>query len=169
MTSINLIDLQNPCSVGETRYCFRKATLQDVLLLQNYKQATIFAHTGNLSVPEEQKILDYIDQHLPLDLAYIQMIVIDQKIVGCICVKPFRDGFLLDELYLEEAYRNQGIGSSILHSLQENSRGPLYLWVYRANDAAFRLYQRFHFEILEETPNRFLMTFTNSEKRGKII
>ena len=50
-----------------------------------------------------------------------KMIVIDDKIFGCVRVIEHEDGVLLDELFIEEEFRNNGIGSSILKDiLREN-------------------------------------------------
>lgn len=60
----------------------------------------------------------------------------------------------LDSIYLEEAYRGQGLGSEILRNfenfLKEKNIEKIRLYVFNHNQRAFRLYQKMGYEI-EET------------------
>ena len=67
---------------------------------------------------------------------------------------------MLDEIYLENAYRNQGIGTSIILDILKRYSN-VYLWVYKKNHKAIRLYKRLGFNVLDETETRYLMKFEN--------
>ena len=75
------------------------------------------------------------------------------------------NGKLLDELYLEEEYRNKGIGTNIIKDIL-NKNNIVYLWVYKLNTKAISLYKRLDFQIIEETKTRYYMKYSrdNSEK-----
>ena len=65
----------------------------------------------------------------------------------------------LDDVYVLPAYRNQGVGSQILQKCIDDSRSPLYLYVFSANVGAIRFYQRFGFTVSETVSNtRYIMS-----------
>ena len=75
------------------------------------------------------------------------------------------NGKLLDELYLEEEYRNNKIGTDIIKNIL-NKNDVVYLWVYKLNTKAISLYKRLGFQIMEETETRYYMKYSrdNNEK-----
>ena len=79
--------------------------------------------------------------------------------VGCLLVTKKDDGVILDEIYLEEEYRNKGIGSSIIKNYVLDNDYNIYLWVYKDNIKAFNLYKKSGFKIKEETDSRYYMEF----------
>ena len=65
---------------------------------------------------------------------------------------------MLDEIFLDDEYRNKGIGSSILSKILE-SNDIVYLWVYKENINAIRLYKKMGFNVKEETETRYYMKY----------
>ena len=83
-------------------YKLMKADIDDVSTLIDYKLKNIFDYAENLSLEEIKQIDDY------------KVICINDIKIGCLLVVNKDDGVLLDEIYLEEKYRNKGIGTSII-------------------------------------------------------
>ena len=69
------------------------------------------------------------------------------------------DGTLLDEIYLEEKYRNKGIGTNIIKEVINNN-DIIYLWVYKENVQAISLYKKLGFNVIEETESRYYMKYS---------
>ena len=65
---------------------------------------------------------------------------------------------LLDEIYLEEEYRNKGIGTEIIKDILNNN-DVVYLWVYKENEKAISLYKKLGFNVIEETESRYCMKY----------
>ena len=67
----------------------------------------------------------------------------------------------LDDFYILEDFRGKGIGSAVLRQQVEQADQKsldLRLYVFKKNEAAVRLYQRFGFHIVEEAGNsRWIM------------
>ena len=57
---------------------------------------------------------------------------------------------ILDEIYLEEEYRNKGIGTDIIENILKINT-IVYLWVYKKNIKAISLYKKMKFKIINET------------------
>ena len=81
-------------------------------------------------------------------------------IIGSFLIKEIDEGILLDEIYIEEEYRNMGITSSIINDLKINDN--IYLWVYKENNVAIDLYKKLGFNIIEETNSRYYMELKNN-------
>ena len=84
----------------------------------------------------------------------------NDKIIGCILVEKYLDGFLLDEIYIEKEYRNKKVGTSLIKDIQ-TKYSPVYLWVYKQNIRAYNLYKRLGFEIQQEAETRYFMKYIN--------
>ena len=130
----------------------------DIERLIEYKRRTIFDYAENLSDEEIKKIENYITINIPKELNNYRNIVVNDNIVGCLLITEENGVKLLDEIYLEEEYRNKGIGSDIIKSiLKEND--IIYLWVYKLNHKAISLYKKLGFFVDEETEIRYHMKY----------
>ena len=140
------------------KYELIKSSNKDINQLIEYKKQTIFEYAKDLSKKEIDKINNYINNNVPNDINDYFNIVVDNKIVGCLLITNKDDGKLLDELYLEENYRNKGIGTKIIKDIL-NSNDIVYLWVYKENEKAISLYKRLGFSVIEETESRYYMKY----------
>lgn len=139
-------------------YNLIKANEKHISILIEYKLATIFEYAKNIDNEEKNKILSYVNNEILRLLDNYKIIIINSNTVGCVCCTSYKDGKLLDEIYLEKHFRNKGIGSDIIHNyLKENE--IVYLWVYKENQKAISLYERLGFNVLEETKTRYLMRY----------
>ena len=115
---------------------------------------TILKYSNNLSNDEIDKINKYILDKIKKEIANYKLIMIDNKVIGCLLVKNYKDGKLIDEIYIEEEYRNQKIGSELIKNILKQDT---YLWVYKDNKKAISLYKKLGFKIIEETKTRYFM------------
>ena len=144
-------------------YTLKIANIKDISLLETWKLQTVLDYAGKLSIEEQEKIRNYVHNEVLEYLTFYELIEVSSNIVGCVLVRPYQDGYLLDEIYLEKEYRNLGIGSSILKD-KTMQFSPLYLWVYKDNKKAISLYKRIGFLVKEETATRYFMEFVVSCK-----
>ena len=144
-------------------YTLEAENIRDISLLETWKLQTVLDYAGKLSIEEQEKISNYVHNEVLEYLHFFELIEVSRRIVGCVLVRPYQDGYLLDEIYLEKEYRNLGIGSSILKD-KTMQFSPLYLWVYKDNKKAISLYKRIGFLTKEETAIRYFMEFVTSCK-----
>ena len=140
-------------------YRLIKSTKDDLDKIIEYKKKTIFDFADNLSPEEIDKINNYVETTVPELIEDYYKILVNGNIVGCLLITDKDDGKLLDEIYLEEEYRNQGIGTGIIASIL-NKNKIVYLWVYKANINAIKLYERLGFKVIEETDTRYYMKYS---------
>ena len=141
------------------KYELIRSSDKDIDRLIEYKKKTIFEYANNLSNEEIDKINNYVNNEVPRLINDYCNIVVDNKIIGCLLVTNKDDGKLLDELYIEEEYRNKGIGTNIIKDILNNN-DIVYLWVYKDNERAISLYKKLGFIIFEETESRYHMKYT---------
>lgn len=145
------------------KYELIKSSNKDIDRLVEYKKITIYEYAKDLSDEEIDKINNYVTDEVPKLISDYCNIIVDNKIVGCLLLTNKDDGRLLDEIYLEEEYRNKGIGTRIIKDILNNN-DIVYLWVYKENENAISLYKKLGFNILEETESRYYMKY--SKKRS---
>ena len=136
-----------------------ESSSEDIDRLIDYKKRTIYEFAKDLSENEINKINNYVKNEVPKLLNNYSNIVVDNKIVGCLLLTPKDDGILLDEIYLEEEYRNKGIGTNIIKEVISNN-DIIYLWVYKENIQAISLYKKLGFVVIEETESRYYMKYS---------
>lgn len=140
-------------------YKLIKSEKRDIEKLIEYKKRTIYEYAENLSNEEIIKINNYVETNIPKLINNYCNIIVNEKIVGCVLLTDIDDGKLLDEIYLEEQYRNQGIGTDIIKNIL-NKNNIVYLWVYKKNIKAISLYKKMGFNIIKETDTRYYMKYT---------
>ena len=139
-------------------YKLSTSSNKDINRLIEYKTRTIYEYAKDLSDEEINRIYNYVTSEVPKLINDYCNIIVDNKIVGCLLLTNKEDGKLLDEIYLEEEYRNKGIGTEIINDILNNN-DIVYLWVYKENEKAISLYKKLEFNVIEETESRYYMKY----------
>lgn len=140
------------------KYELIKSDVSDIERLIKYKKNTIYEYADDLSDEEITRINNYVENNVPKLLDNYSNIVVDGKVVGCLLVTLENDGVLLDEIFIDEEFRNKGIGTSIINNILNNN-DIVYLWVYKKNVKAIALYKRLSFNVVSETDSRYYMKY----------
>jgi len=139
-------------------YKLVKASKKDIPRLIRYKKDIIYMYSKDLAEDERNKIDEYVITSVNEMFKDYYNIIIDDKIIGSILLKDMPQGKLIDEIYIEKEFRNNGIGTDIIRKMLENNRN-IYLWVYKENSKAVLLYKRLGFIIVDETDSRYYMKY----------
>lgn len=141
------------------KYNLINATNKDTDYIKKSKLYNIFTYADDLPKDEVMRINNYVDEHIPVEITDYKIIMCNKNKVGCLLVVKKDDGVILDEIYLEEEYRNKGIGTDIIKNILKIN--PIvYLWVYKKNIKAISLYKKMKFKIINETENRCYMKYS---------
>ena len=143
---------------NNNNYILVKVSKKDIPRLIQYKKDIIYMYSKDLVEDEINKINEYVINSVNETVKDYFNIIIDDKIIGSICIKDLENAKLLDEIYLEKEFRNKGIGTDIIKIIIENNKN-IYLWVYKENKRAVELYKRLGFTIEEETESRYYMNY----------
>ena len=140
-------------------YKLIKVSNKDIDRLIEYKKKIIFEYAKDLSEEEIIEINNYVKKEVKKLIKDYFNIIVDNKIVGSLLLTKKDDGILLDEIYIEEKYRNKGIGTNIIKEVISNNN-IIYLWVYKENISAISLYKKLGFNVIKETETRYYMKYS---------
>lgn len=135
-----------------------KSSNKDIDRLVEYKKKTVYEYAKDLAREDIDRINNYIIKEIPNLINDYCNIVVNNKIVGCLLLTRKDNVNLLDEIYIENDYRNKKIGTNIIKDILKNNDN-VYLWVYKDNKKAISLYKRMGFSICESTDTRYYMGF----------
>lgn len=138
-------------------YKLVRATAKDIDRIKDYKLQTITEYATNLSKSEKIKINNYITSSVNEWIYKYQNIIVNEKIIGSILIRNIKNGILLDEIFIEDKYRNKGIGTKVISNIILKYQKNIFLWVYKDNIKAFNLYKKLGFKIDSETKTRYYM------------
>lgn len=147
------------------KYKLENASIKDIERIKKYKLNTIFEYAKDLDKEEVEKINNYVNKTISNQIFEYKNIVLNNIIAGSFLITKNENGLLLDEIFIEEQYRNKGIGTSIIKDVVSKSNSNVYLWVYKDNIKAFNLYNKIGFNIKEETDSRYYMEYKVVENR----
>ena len=147
------------------KYKLENASIKDIERIKKYKLNTIFEYAKDLDKEEVEKINNYVNKTISNQIFEYKNIVLNNIIVGSFLITKNENGLLLDEIFIEEQYRNKEIGTSIIKDVVSKSNSNVYLWVYKDNIKAFNLYNKIGFNIKEETDSRYYMEYKVVENR----
>ena len=148
------------------RYILVKAAKKDIPRLIKYKKDIIYMYSKDLAEDEKNKINEYVTNSVSEMFKDYYNIIFDDKIIGSILLKDIQEGKLIDEIYIEKEFRNNGIGTDIIMKVVKKSNNKnIYLWVYKENIKAVSLYKRLGFKIIDETEFRYYMEYNEKVKR----
>ena len=149
--------------MNEFEYELLNASINDIERLKKYKQKIIFEYAKDLDELEIEKINNYVNETILKEVDEYKNIVLNNKIIGSFLLTKNGVDLLLEEIFIEEQYRNKGIGESVLRYILSNANNNVYLWVYKDNIKAFKLYKKLGFNIKEETDSRYYMECLNNK------
>ena len=150
----------------------RKAELNDVDMLLDMKLDIILSseEIAELDKRELDKIVNYSEEEIRENLDDYKIIEDEDKpVIGIFALFGYDDGKLLDTIYVINSSRKKGIGTKIIKNIILNNYQPIYLWVYKSNKLAVKLYEKLNFKIKEETDTRYFMKNENIKPDNNLI
>ncbi len=125
---------------------------------QPFVEKAIINHLKK-SLKQDDRIKEYIEDTFQNHAKDIKMILKNNVIIGFLNCYKENDYYLLDMIYIEEEFRNQGIGYNIIHNIIQNKKKKICLWVDKKNIKSINLYKNLGFDVTEETRTRYFMEF----------
>ena len=141
-------------------YKLVNAEPKDIEILTSMKLLTMIDDNMDkkLSYKEKNKIKQNIIKNIEESFEEYKLIYVNKKLAGAYSLNEYKDGAMIDELYLFEEFRNQGIGTDIINRLKEKVN-KLYVWVYKANKGVLRLFRSAGFMTEEENERVIILKY----------
>ncbi len=107
------------------------------------------AYMGSFTYKDAEQKIDGLIEHVSNGSAIVCGVFDNEDLIGYVWAyeHPFRDEVrvYVNEIHVDEAYRNRGIGKQLLSAIENLSKskgyGALYIHAEGNNDGAIRLYQ----------------------------
>ena len=120
-----------------------------------YSNIKTCAFMDNFTYKDAEQKIDSLIEHVSNGSAIVYGVFDSENLIGYVWAyeHPFREEVRLyvNEIHVDEAYRNKGIGKQLLHAIEdmvkERGYGALYIHAEGNNDGAIRLYQNEGYEI----------------------
>ena len=141
---------------------FEPADLSDLDAIKELFRETVEKHEDAESISFDE-IYAWFDRKLQKHVRDFERIRSDGRLCGYIYIHEYEDGLELDDFYLLKEYRGRGIGTEVLSARISTLEIPVYLYVFKRNEAAFHLYRKFGFEVIKDLGTRYIM------KRSRIV
>lgn len=130
----------------------RAAELADVEAIAELRAIVMRADLERLGRYDEHRVRQRLRDSFSSQ--YTSIIVIGEDFAGCVTVRPYEDGQLLEHFYLDPSLQGRGLGSAVLRTLLERTDAdgaPVRLNVLQGS-AARRLYERHGFAVEAQDP-----------------
>lgn len=110
---------------------------------------------------EYEKVLKWVYKKIEKNIHEYTSVYLDDCLVGYYRFHEEEDKMELDDFYIIDSYQNKGIGSIVLDKCIRDTNKTIFLYVFRKNERAIKLYKRFGFEIIKNIKNsRYIMEFS---------
>ena len=114
-----------------------------------YSNIKTCAYMGSFTYIDAEQKMDGLIEHVSNGSAIVYGVYDSEDLIGYVWAyeHPFREEIRMyvNEIHVEEAYRNRGIGKQLLSAVESLARergyGALYIHAEGDNDGAIRLYQ----------------------------
>lgn len=135
---------------GVKNLTFQPAVPEDADLIFAQCKELVTRYEDSNKVDMES-VLQWLYKKIHGTITSYTCVILDGEKVAFFSFCRDEHGFELDDLYVLEPYRNQGIGSQILeHCIASAGDGVIFLYVFNANLGAIRLYRRYGFDVTDQ-------------------
>lgn len=148
--------------MNEKNYSLRTPDVSETEMLEDFKMKSFLGYAKNLSDIERSNIANHVSKSVSENLSHYKMIEMNDEIVGCYMAKKEDGMLMLDDLFVKENHRGQGIGSDMIKNLQDK-HDEIELWVDKDNYRAIKLYECLKFDMIGETKNRLHMIYKKNK------
>ena len=104
----------------------------------------------DLTSIDYESVLQWVEKKIATNISAYTCVYRDTQKVGYYSLTCSENGWELDDFYVLEQYRGCGIGTKILEKCLQDAKGPVFLYVFRKNLGAIRLYERHGFSVKEQ-------------------
>ena len=135
--------------VSDFQITYQTATQEDVPAIFSLSKALIDQYEDVASI-DYQKVLQWVQNKITENICQYRCIYANGVKAGYFHLIPGDAETELDDLYVLPEFRNQGIGTAVLQHCISITTTPMFLYVFKKNTEAIKLYSRIGFSVSEE-------------------
>ena len=138
--------------VTDLKLSYEPASFEDIPVIFAMAKDLIDSYEDTATI-EYDKVIGWVLNKVSQNITDYQCVVMDGVKTGYFRLSPEDGQIELDDLYILPEYRGRGIGTSVLERCISETQTPLFLYVFKRNQGAIRLYRRMGFYVSEEVGN----------------
>lgn len=131
---------------------FENAREEDVLPILALNKGLIDRYEDCAAI-DYDRVVNWVHENIRERLSTFSRVVVDGETAGYFSLGPSEGALELDSLFVLPRFQNRGIGTKIVRYCQEQAEDTLFLYVFKENTGALRLYKRLGFEVVTEARN----------------
>ena len=124
---------------------FMPANNEDIQLIFAQSKALVDTYENTAAIPYD-KVMHWLEEKIRQNISEYVKVCMDNETVGFYRLSNTDGETELDDFYILPAFRGQGIGTEVLKKCILEANAPMFLYVFKKNEGAIRLYKRFGFE-----------------------
>lgn len=149
----------------------KEANINDVDLILDMKLDIILNSPNivNLNKNElERKVLE-AEEQIRENLQEYKMISVEDINIGFISIINLDNEIVIDNIYIINEFRNNGVGTYILKEIIRTNFKPIFIDIDKNYSNLINICQNIGFVLEEETENKLYMKYQNEKEENKQI
>ena len=135
--------------------------MEDIPRIFQLNKELIHRYEDLSSIPYE-KVLSWVEENIRRQLPNFRRIIADGEHAGYFCLCQAEGKWELDSLFVFPEFQGRGIGTEAVRYCQKEADKTLFLYVFKENAGALKLYQRLGFRITKEVrTTAYIMEYEN--------
>lgn len=135
---------------------YQNASAEDAPVIFSMCKSLIDTYE-DISQIDYDKVIKWVQQKIDKNICHYICVMLDDEKVGYFHLQQEAEEAELDDLYILPKHRGKGIGTKVLSYCIDRTETPIFLYVFRKNTGAIRLYTRMGFSVSEEVGNTRLI------------
>lgn len=126
------------------RFC--PASNEDVPVIFSMAKELVDTYE-NVAAIDYDKVMEWMRCKISENITSYTCVYLGAEKAGYYCLNAEPGQTELDDLYVMPQFRRLGIGTAIVNRCIEQAEGLLYLYVFKGNSGAIKLYSRMGFSV----------------------
>lgn len=128
---------------------FEKAREEDILPILELNKGLIDRYEDCTAI-DYDRVIAWVHGNIRERLDTFSRVIVEGETAGYFSLGPSEGAMELDSLFVLPRFQNRGIGTQIVRYCQQQAEDTLFLYVFKENTGALRLYKRLGFCIVRE-------------------
>lgn len=148
-----------------TQLSYQKASAEDAPVILSMCKALIDQYEDLYQI-DYDKVLKWVEKKIFDNIRDYTCVMSGDEKVGYFHLEQGEAEAELDDLYILPPYQGKGIGTKVLNDCISWTDKPIFLYVFRKNTGAIRLYSRMGFTVSQEIGNNRLIMRRGVDNQG---